>query len=164
MSDQAENKNDEVLDKEQDKTETKQGAGETRPGHKESAEIKLLKEEIERLKQESSRLKEENAALDDSYRRKVAEFDNYRKRMIKQMEDTAVESTRKFLIEILPIFDNFGRALKSSEKTRDFDQLYKGLVVTNKGIHHFFEQIGVKAMESTGKEFDPNYHEAVIIE
>ncbi len=164
MSDQAENKNDEVLDKEQDKTEPKQGAGETRPGHKESAEIKLLKGEIEQIKQESSRLKEENAALDDSYRRKVAEFDNYRKRMIKQMEDTAVESTRKFLTEILPIFDNFGRALKSSEKSKDFEQLYNGLCVTNKGILHFFDRIGVKPMEPLGQEFNPNLHEAVLME
>ena len=110
------------------------------------------------------RLKQENAGLDDSYRRKVAEFDNYRKRMIKQMEDTAAESTRKFLIELLPIFDNFGRALKSTEKSRDFDQLYNGLCVTNKGIFHFFDHIGVKPMESLGMEFDPNFHEAVLME
>lgn len=131
--------------------------------HKESEE-KRLKEEIDCLKQDNAKLKDENAALDDSYRRKVAEFDNYRKRMIKQMEDTAAETTRKFLVEVLPIFDNFGRALKSTEKSNDFEQLYNGLSVTNKGILHFFDRIGVKPMESLGKEFDPNFHEAVLME
>src|SRR5208283_5552934 len=69
-----------------------------KPEHPENTnhqEIKKLEEEIAVLRLESAKLKEDNAALDDSYRRKVAEFDNYRKRMIKQMEDTSAESVRK---------------------------------------------------------------------
>jgi|GEM_PF-499234 molecular chaperone GrpE len=162
MSEQAGQNNEELNEEVNEKPEEKGAEQPVKAHHEhraehEHAEIKALKDEVERLKQE-------NAGLDDSYRRKVADFDNYRKRMIKQMEDTAAESTRKFLIELLPIIDNFGRALKSTEKSRDFDQLYNGLCVTNKGILHFFDHIGVKPMDSLGKEFDPNFHEAVLME
>jgi molecular chaperone GrpE len=164
MSDQAGN-NEEILNgKEADEAKAKPAPAGHHGEHREASEIKHLKEEIECLKNDSAKLKEENAALDDSYRRKVAEFDNYRKRMVKQMEDTSVEAAKKFLSEILPIFDNFGRALKSTEKSKDFEQLYNGLNVTNNGILHFFDHLGVKPMESIGKEFDPNFHEAVIME
>ncbi len=131
---------------------------------KDNSECKKLKEEIEKLKMESAGLLEANASLDDSYRRKVAEFDNFRKRMTRQIEDAANESKKKFLLEILPIFDNFGRALKSTEENRNFDQLFEGLNVTYNGFLHFFERLGVKPMDPVGQEFNPNYHEAVLME
>jgi len=157
MSDQNEQKNEELMEKGADKSNQETNEKVNHYESKEESEIKSLKEEIELLKSEI-------AALDDSYRRKVAEFDNYRKRILKQMEETATESTRRFLSELLPIFDNFGRALKSTEKSKNFEQLYNGLCVTNRGIMHFFDRIGVKPIDVVGKEFNPNLHEAVLME
>ncbi len=131
---------------------------------KECKECRKLKEELDILKGEMVKLKDANANLDDSYKRKVAEFDNYRKRVLKQMEDSAAESIKKFASDILPIFDNFGRALKNSENNKDFNQLYDGLKITYNGILHFFGHIGVKPMEVIGQEFNPNLHEAVFME
>lgn len=127
-------------------------------------ELNELKNEIERLKSELEKARENEKNLDDSYRRKVAEFDNYRKRVMKQMEDMVHEATKKFVKEILPIFDNFGRAIKNSEVNKDFNQLFEGLKITYSQISNFLEHLGIKTIETTGKEFDPNIHEALLME
>lgn len=131
---------------------------------KECKDCKKLKDEIHHLKTEFEKIKEQNASLDDSYKRKVADFDNYRKRMLKQMEDSAVEANRKIVSRILPVMDNFGRALKHSEESKDFNTLHEGLKITNAEIHRLFDDLGVKPIESVGKEFDPNLHEALMME
>lgn len=131
---------------------------------KECKDCKKLKDEVHHLKEEVRALKEQNALLDDSYKRKVADFDNYRKRMLKQMEDSAVEANKKIVARILPVLDNFGRALSHSEESRDFNTLHEGLKITNSEILRLFDDIGVKPIESIGKEFDPNLHEALMME
>ena len=131
---------------------------------KECRDCRKLKEEVHHLKEEIRALKEQNAVLDDSYKRKVADFDNYRKRMLKQMEDSAVEANKKIVARILPVLDNFGRALSHSEESRDFNTLHEGLKITNSEILRLFSDIGVKPIESVGKEFDPNLHEALMME
>lgn len=131
---------------------------------KDCKDCKKLKEEVHHLKEDIQRLKEQNASLDDSYKRKVADFDNYRKRMLKQMEDSASEANRKIVLRILPVMDNFGRALSHSEENKDFNTLYEGLKITNSEIHRLFDDLDVKPIESIGKEFDPNLHEALMME
>jgi molecular chaperone GrpE len=131
---------------------------------KECKDCRKLKEEVRHLKDSVEKLKSENAALDDSYRRKVADFDNYRKRMLKQMEDSSAEANRKLVLKIIPILDNFGRAIHNSETNKDFQGLYDGLKITNSEINRLFDDLGVKAIECVGKEFDPNLHEALMME
>lgn len=131
---------------------------------KECKECKKLRDEIHHLKREVEELKKGNVELDDSYKRKVAEFDNYRKRMLKQMDDNTRDATRKVVSEILPILDNFGRALRNSEVNHEFDVLFGGLKITNDQIIALFEKLGIKAIDSIGCEFDPNLHEALMME
>jgi molecular chaperone GrpE len=131
---------------------------------KECKECKKLREENHKITKEMIRLKDECFNLDDSYKRKVAEFDNYRKRMLKQLEEAGVESAKKIVTQILPILDNFGRALKDSETNKSFDSLLNGLKITNSQINSLLDHLGVKAIDAVDKEFNPNLHEALMME
>lgn len=131
---------------------------------KECKECKKLRDEVRHLKENVEKLAADNAGLDDQYKRKVADFDNYRKRMLRQMEEASDDANRKIVMRILPILDNFGRAIRDSEQNRDFQHLYDGLKITNSEIHRLFDDLGVKPIESVGKEFDPNLHEALLME
>jgi molecular chaperone GrpE len=131
---------------------------------KECKDCRKLREEILHLKDSVEKLKTENAALDDSYRRKVADFDNYRKRMLKQVEESSVEAGKKIVSKIVPIVDNFSRAIRNSEVNKDFNSLYEGLKITNSDINKLFDDLGVKPIDAVGKEFDPNLHEALMME
>ena len=84
--------------------------------------------------------------------------------MQKQLEETSKEAVKKVVVEVLPILDNFGRALKSSDENQDFKLLFDGLKITNSQINNFLDHFGVKAIETVGKEFDPNMHEALLME
>ncbi len=155
-----ENENQET--KENQPQESPDYAGEH--SKKECKECKKLKEELHKQKTENEKLNAEKCELMDSYKRKVAEFDNYRKRTLKQIEDTEIDSTKKLIVDILPIFDNFGRAMIDADKNHDFSTLYNGLKITYSQIGAFFEKIGVKPIDAVGKEFDHNYHEALMME
>jgi molecular chaperone GrpE len=132
--------------------------------HKECKECKRLNEELKLLKAQMEKLVCQNQELDDSYKRKVAEFDNYRKRMLKQTEDAYKENTKRLILEVLPIFDNFERAIKNSADNKDFNSLFEGLKITHSQINVLFDHWGIKPMEVLNKEFDPNLHEAVLME
>lgn len=166
MSDEL--KMDETADQETESAHEKQEMkGHTHPHgdhKKECKDCKKLTEDLEKLRIQFNQSEKEKSELDDSYKRKVAEFDNYRKRMLKQMEDSSIESTRKLVSDILPIMDNFERALKDAEKNKSFDSLYNGLKITASQIQGFFQKAGIEAIDSIGKEFDPNLHEALMME
>lgn len=132
--------------------------------HKDCKECKKLKDENQHLKGELENLSTQLKESDDSYKRKVAEFDNYRKRMLKQLDDSSKEASKKIIIDVLPILDNFERALKGSEATQDFKVLFEGLKITNQQILSLFESLDIKKIDALGKEFDHNLHEALLME
>ncbi len=126
-------------------------------------EVSKLKEENQKLLMELEELKEKLNILDDSYRRKVADFDNYRKRMLKQIEEAKKEGIKEFAKELLPVMDNFEKALNNSEN-KDFDTLYTGLKITYSLMSDVLEKFKIKPFTSVGLEFDHNLHEAVMME
>ena len=108
---------------------------------------------------ENSQLIKENADLVDKLQRSLAEFDNFRKRTIKeksQMYDDAVKDT---IEKLLPLVDNFERAVNSFE-SKD-DNIYKGFEMILKQMYNYLEEIGVKKIEAIGQQFDTKYHFAV---
>ncbi|HZP81577.1 MAG TPA: nucleotide exchange factor GrpE [Chthonomonadaceae bacterium] len=90
-----------------------------------------------------------------------AEFQNYRRRKEEEQAGLQKYNNSELIKALLPIIDNFERALAAAEQTRNFDALVGGVSGTLKQLRAFLEKAGVKPIESVGKEFDPNFHEAI---
>lgn len=107
-------------------------------------------------------LKLDMEQLNDKYLRLNAEFQNYRKRVEKEKSDIFKYGQEKFMIEMLPIMDNFERALLASEQENTESKVVDGVVLIKKSLDEFFERNGVKKIEAIGKPFDPIKHHAVM--
>jgi molecular chaperone GrpE len=107
-------------------------------------------------------LRREKDSLQDRLLRTAAEFDNYRKRVDRERRDLADYMKADVLAEILPIVDNFERALQAPSS--DADSLRKGVELIYKQMVDFLRKRGVTPIEALGADFDPNFHQAVIHE
>jgi molecular chaperone GrpE len=107
-------------------------------------------------------LRREKDSLQDRLLRTAAEFDNYRKRVDRERRDLADYMKADVLAEILPIVDNFERALQAPSP--DADSLRKGVELIYKQMVDFLRKRGVTPIEALGADFDPNFHQAVIHE
>lgn len=99
--------------------------------------------------------------LQDKYLRTVAEMDNFRKRMNREMNDSVKFANEKILGDLLTVLDNMERAITHSREKKDFDSLLDGLELTMKEFRGVFEKHGVQSIESVGQLFDPSTHHAV---
>lgn len=106
-------------------------------------------------------LGEKLAELNDKYLRLSAEFDNYRKRTLKEKMELTKSAGEQILSKILPVMDNFERALKSMEMAKDVPALREGVELIYFNFKDFLAQNGVKEMECLHAEFDPELQEAV---
>ncbi|MDR0761054.1 MAG: nucleotide exchange factor GrpE [Treponema sp.] len=110
-------------------------------------------------------LEAEAAELRDQYLRKAADFENFRKRMIREKQDAIDFANRELLRDILPIIDDFERAIQSAAVSKDFNSLYEGIGMTEKQLMSLLEnKWGLKRFDSAGETFDPNRHEAIMME
>ena len=101
----------------------------------------------------------------DRYLRVSAEFENYKKRSAREMDDFRKFANQSLVKELLPIVDNLELAIKSANDNKNVDNcLLDGVDLTLKEILKIFEKYHVKAIEALGKTFDPRYHEAVMRE
>ena len=107
-------------------------------------------------------LRREKDSLQDRLLRTAAEFDNYRKRVERERRDLADYMKADILAEILPIVDNFERALQAPSS--DTDSLRKGVELIHKQMLDLLRKRGVTPIEALGADFDPNFHQAVIHE
>ena len=103
----------------------------------------------------------EIAQLKDKYLRSVAEFDNYRKRTLKEKAELILNGSEKAVQAILPIIDDMERALANSEKTEDAEVLKEGMKLIYQKTSKIMEGLGVKKIDTTDADFDTNFHEAV---
>lgn len=95
----------------------------------------------------------------DHLKRNMAEFDNFKKRMQKEKESMYSTIVADFVSELLPVMDNFEKAVDAETK----DESYKnGMKMIYSQINDLLKKTGVEEIEALGKEFDPNYHEAVM--
>jgi molecular chaperone GrpE len=106
-------------------------------------------------------LRGENQDLRDRYMRTLADFENFRKRADRERSDFARYANATILKDLLPIIDNFDRALEHAEEG---DEFHKGVLLIYKQLVEVFEKHGLKAIGEVGVHFDPNIHEAVIRE
>ena len=91
----------------------------------------------------------------------MAEFDNYRKRVVKEKSEILRNGAEKVLAGLLPIVDDFERGLAATADADDAAAVRSGMELIYNKLVKYLESNGVKAMDSTGKEFDPELHEAI---
>jgi molecular chaperone GrpE len=107
-------------------------------------------------------LRREKDALHDRLLRTAAEFDNYRKRIERERRELADYMKADVLAEILPILDNFERAIQAPSS--DEEPFRKGVELIHKQMLDFLRKRGVTPIQAIGADFDPNFHQAVIHE
>ena len=106
-------------------------------------------------------LRRERDGLQDRLLRTAAEFDNYRKRMDRERREQSEYVATDILSELLPIVDNFERALQAAAAD---DPLRKGVELIHKQMLDLLKKRGVRTIDAAGQMFDPNFHNAVIHE
>ncbi|GHT49645.1 protein GrpE [Bacteroidia bacterium] len=127
----------------------------------------MPKEQIEEEDQEEAAesadntAEEELAQLKDSYLRLMAEYDNYRKRTMREKAELIKNGGEKVLTGLLPIIDDFQRALENIDKATDLEAVKEGVDLIAQKFLSFLQQNGVKAIESIGEPFDADLFEAV---
>lgn len=99
--------------------------------------------------------------LKDKYIRLVAEFDNYRKRTLKEKVDLMSTASKDVIKALLPVLDDFDRAKKSSETEGSSEVFSEGVQLVYHKLYKILEGQGLKAMDSNGLPFDPDQHEAI---
>ena len=108
-------------------------------------------------------LEKENADLKDKLLRKQADFENFRKRMLREREDSSRYANASLLTDIIGLIDDFERAIKSAEESRDFGTFVQGVTMIEKQFVEMLDnRWGLKRFSSVGEGFDPNRHEAVL--
>lgn len=105
--------------------------------------------------------KEEIEQLKDKYLRSVAEFDNYRKRTLKEKAELILNGSEKAIQAILPVIDDMERAIANAEKTEDVAVLKEGMELIYQKTNKIMESLGVKKIDTEDADFDTNFHEAV---
>lgn len=101
--------------------------------------------------------------MNDKYLRLSAEFDNYRKRTLKEKMELTKSAGEQLLMNILPVVDNFERALKSMDTATDVAALKAGVDLIYANFKDFLGRNGVKEIEATGCDFNTDVHEAVTL-
>lgn len=111
-----------------------------------------VEEQLEAAKKEVEQYK-------DKYLRAVAEFDNYRKRTLKEKAVLLLNGSEKAVCAFLPILDDFERAI--ADKTEDVNAIKEGVQIIFNKFNKTLESLGVRKIETEGKDFDVDFHEAV---
>lgn len=107
------------------------------------------------------KLKEELAQANDKYLRLYAEFDNFRRRTIKERAEARETEGKELLVALLPVLDDFERAQRSMEKAVDVAPVKEGVTLIQNKLKNILGQKGLKEMESIGAPFDADLHEAI---
>ena len=115
--------------------------------------------------QKIAELEAQLADTRDQLLRKAADFENFRKRMNQEKQSSVEYANQSLLLDIIPIIDDFERAIQSGESSTDYTGLLEGVKMIEKRLASQLEnKWGLKRFNSAGELFDPNIHEAVMME
>jgi molecular chaperone GrpE len=127
------------------------GAGQkssrTRKKPEESSKLKAVEQELQEQK--------------EKYLRLSADFDNYRKRTMKEKIDLTKQAGEEIFARILPVLDNLERAMKSVEEAKDLEAVKEGMLLIHNMFKEYLGQQGVKEIDAMHQEFDTDVHDAV---
>lgn len=145
--------------------ETAEAAGDTAEGEEESDEPdskKKKKKSARALEIELKKSQEMLADITDKYQRLMAEFENARKRNAKEQSRMYDIGAKEVLAKLLPVVDNFERGLDALSEEEKEGAFAQGIEKIYQQLMTVFDEIGVKAMDAAGKEFNPDFHNAVM--
>ncbi len=140
------------------KAKKSNGKQTSRPKAKPSAGLTKLKKKVEALETE-------NKELNDRFLRKVAEFDNYKRRTETEYSNLIKSASADLITDLLPILDDLERSLASIEdkdKADTFEHFHEGVELIYKNLSKVLEKKGVKPIEAVGQKFDPERHDALM--
>lgn len=141
-------KQDETARKEPQNTATAEGSAETEGGGALAAELEKLRAESEEYQQKLLRTQ--------------ADFDNFRRRTIKEKEELGKYASAKLITELLPVIDNFERALSSAGESADNSSYAKGVEMIFRQLEGVLQAEGLTPMEVVGEPFNPEFHQAIM--
>ncbi len=107
-------------------------------------------------------LQEKYDTLNQQYVRLAADFDNYRKRQAQEREDLLKYGAENALKKMIEVLDNFERGKKALAEVQDCEKVKESFDLVHKQVEDTLVKLGLEKIEAEGKEFDPNFHEAVM--
>ena len=119
-----------------------------------------MQEEIEALKGQVDGLNKDLQEKKDRLLRLQADFDNFRRRSAKEREEISAVVTQNFCKDMLPVLDNFERAMAA--ETKDVEAFQKGVEMIFTQFQEILKKNGLEHIEAVGQKFDPNFHQAVM--
>jgi molecular chaperone GrpE len=120
---------------------------------------------VDDLKDKLKKAEDEVSYLHDSILRKQADFENFRKRVLKEKEETIKYANTNLLLDLINIIDDFERAINSTADSKDFERFYKGIELIEKQFSSMLEKKwNLVKFASVGDKFDPEKHEAFMKE
>jgi len=119
-------------------------------------------EEVVEEKAEDNKLQEEYDRLNQQYIRLAADFDNYRKRQEQERENLLKFGTENALKKMLEVIDNFERGEKALQNVEDCQQVKDSFNLIHRQVLETLQKLGLEEIDAEGKEFDPNFHDAVM--
>jgi molecular chaperone GrpE len=134
-------------------------AEESAPGKKESKKDKAHKKT--QLEEQLEKAELELLDLKDRHMRLQAEFDNYRKRTLKERIELLKSANESLLVSLLPVVDDFDRANQTLDTVEEDSPVKEGVKLISAKFQDFLKQNGIKEIEAKGQEFDTDLHEAI---
>ncbi|WP_213422915.1 nucleotide exchange factor GrpE [Bhargavaea massiliensis] len=107
-------------------------------------------------------LEEELERKEDKYLRLLSDFENFKRRSAAEIQAAEKYRSQRLMLELLPVLDNFGRAFDAEVTSEDALALKKGMEMICQSFRSAMEKEGLEEIEAEGKEFDPNFHHAVM--
>ena len=150
---------DEKIEESEEKTERKKEEKKRAVKKKKTSsrgKVKKLEEEVKKLREEIFMQKE-------SYLRLAAEFDNYKKLMNRETDNRIRSSIENIILEMLPVLDDLDRTLAAVPEEKQSSSILDGVKMIRNNMKKTLEKFGVHEIESVGKEFDVEYHEAMMM-
>ena len=132
----------------------KKGGIFSKKNNKDKAKIQELTEQLEKAKVEK-------AELNDRFLRLYSEFDNYKKRVSKEKLDLISTASEKVFVNLLPIIDDFERAISANEKVEDINAIKEGFNLIYNKMLQLLKRFDVEEIAAKGEDFNTGFHEAV---
>ena len=130
--------------------------------HEASENSENAEEQKEENNAEPDELQKKYDTLNQQYLRLAADFDNYRKRQEHEREELLKFGTENALKKMLEVLDNFERGQKALENVDDCEKVKESFNLVHKQVVDVLTKLGLETIETEGKEFDPNFHDAVM--
>lgn len=157
MSEKSKNEDNELKNK---KANAEEATAETAQEQSDAPEKKEMTDE-EKLQNELETTKESLEKEKKEYMFLLAEFDNFRKRTLKEKAELIKNAGENAMKELLPVVDDFERAMQAAEESSDIDSIKEGIILIYNKFMKYLEKNGVTPINSTDADFNTEFHEAV---